>query len=340
MKRRISVVAALAVTLFSPVRATAQDKAAAEEAFRNGRRLLEQGKQAEACEAFGLSQKLDPAVGTLLNLANCHEAIGKTASAWAEFTEAADRAARAGQRRRVEEAKRRAQRLEPRLTRLRIRYAGDEPAGLAVYRNGADITLLLGTAAPGDPGEHLLEARAQGFEPWTKTVRAEGDGKTVEVEIPALKAAAERGQGDQERAPADSAAGRPADDLAREPPRMDRSGQRKRRYIALGVGGVGAASIATGLFFGLRARSKWNDAHEDGHCDEENVCDPTGAALVNDAKSAANVSTILVAAGTAAAIGGVILWLTAPSPRAADQSRVLRLVPGPGEAGVAVRVSF
>src|SRR5687768_2630591 len=72
----------------------ANDKAQAEALFQQGLGLFEGGKTQEACPLFEQSHRLEPKLGTLLNLALCHEKLGKTASAWAEFTEAANLAER------------------------------------------------------------------------------------------------------------------------------------------------------------------------------------------------------------------------------------------------------
>src|SRR5262245_28993804 len=62
--------------------------AQAEALFRQGRELLAAGKVAEACTAFEESQKVDPAVTTLLNLASCREMNSQLATAWGLFIEA------------------------------------------------------------------------------------------------------------------------------------------------------------------------------------------------------------------------------------------------------------
>jgi hypothetical protein len=76
------------------------------------------------------------------------------------------------------------------------------------------------------------------------------------------------------------------------------------------VSGAGVAALATGLAFGAVARSKWHDALE--RCDDDLVCSPEGHALAEDARTAGNVSTILVGVGAAAAATGAVLILTAP----------------------------
>src|SRR5436189_4245413 len=62
---------------------------AAEALFQEGRQLLEAGQVDEACLRLAESYWQEPASGTLLNLARCHQAQGKIATAWAEYAAAA-----------------------------------------------------------------------------------------------------------------------------------------------------------------------------------------------------------------------------------------------------------
>src|SRR3954464_7778704 len=83
-------IAATCVSLSAPAIAepTAADKSLATQLFKEGRALVDQGKVAEGCRKLEESQRIDPGGGTLLNVALCHEKEGRTATAWAEFTEA------------------------------------------------------------------------------------------------------------------------------------------------------------------------------------------------------------------------------------------------------------
>src|SRR6185312_2472707 len=64
--------------------------------FQEGLKLFDAGRTHEACERFEQSYRLDAALGTLQNLATCHEQEGRTARAYAEFEDLAEKANRAG----------------------------------------------------------------------------------------------------------------------------------------------------------------------------------------------------------------------------------------------------
>ena len=60
---------------------------AAEKLFRDGKQFMQEGKLAEACEAFRKSQELESRSGTLLNLGDCEEKRGRIATAWELFVQ-------------------------------------------------------------------------------------------------------------------------------------------------------------------------------------------------------------------------------------------------------------
>ena len=62
---------------------SAEEKATAEAVFEEGMHLIKKGNFAEACPKFELSQRVEPAVGTMLYLAECYENTNRTASSWA-----------------------------------------------------------------------------------------------------------------------------------------------------------------------------------------------------------------------------------------------------------------
>jgi serine/threonine-protein kinase len=171
--------------------AAAQDRPTAEVLFEQGRRLQEQGRDAEACARFEESQRLDPAVGTLLNLGVCYEKLGRTASAWAALRDASARAALAGEQRRAEAARAKADSLEPQLAKLAIASRGaGEVAGLEVRRDDVVVApSSWGDPFPVDPGPHVISAQAPGFLPWSERVEVPAGPVLAMVFVPKLEPA-------------------------------------------------------------------------------------------------------------------------------------------------------
>jgi hypothetical protein len=165
--------------------------------FRNGKRLLKQGKVAEACASFDASQKLDPTVSTLLNQANCRERNNQLATAWGLFLDAerdtrsaADDAGRVLHQVAVDHA----EKLEPRLSTLEIRVSAEaRPAGLEIRRDNEVVDpAAWNQQLPVDGGTYKITARAKGVPDWsmTVTVGVEKDAKVIEIPKPATAATA------------------------------------------------------------------------------------------------------------------------------------------------------
>lgn len=294
--------------------------AAAEALFREGRALVAEGRHEEACPKFEASQKLDPGYGTLWNLAGCLERIGRTASAWAAFREAADMARKASEEDRVKKADRRAAALERRLSRLRVVITAPLP-GLEVRRDGAPLPEgTWGEALPVDPGRIRIEAMAPGRRPFAVSVEVADAGEST-IKIPALAEATTTG-------------GPPSD----APPVATGGGA--QRAIAYTAGGVGLAGVAVGAIFGLRAGAAWSEA-QDQHCRTDALCDDEGVALAAEADTAAVISNIAFAVGGVGLAAGVILLATAPDEAS---PRVTRLVIAPAVGasggGITLRGTF
>lgn len=160
---------------------------AAEELFREGRELMRQRKLAEACDRFERSNKLEPRVGTLLNLADCRERLGQTASAWEAFENARALALQVGDARRAAEAERRAAGVQPRLAFVIVTVPeASRVPSLTIRRGDTAIDPAAWNAKlPLDPGRYTVSASAPGRLPWTKTI-ALAERATLEVDVPAL----------------------------------------------------------------------------------------------------------------------------------------------------------
>jgi serine/threonine-protein kinase len=303
-----------------------EDKAAADALFDQGRKLFNAGDYAKACEKFAESVRLAPGVGGMLWLADCHQQLGRTATAWSEFRDAAAFAAQHKDSAREKVARRHMAELEPKLSKLVIVVPKDHlVADLEVKRDDVPIGAgAWGTELPVDPGPHTVYARAPGYETWQKQVvlLAGTASVTATITVPLLV----RSKVVEPTATATAAA--QSDTGTRDAPASGKSGgSNVLRPIGLAAAGVGLVGVGLGAYFGLKASSKQDDSAP--HC-SGNFCDPEGRSLRGDAIDAGNASTVLFVAGGVLVAGGLTLFFLAP--RLGAKTAVTPLV-GPRAAG-------
>ncbi|HMI85378.1 MAG TPA: hypothetical protein VK550_14885, partial [Polyangiaceae bacterium] len=149
--------------------AAAQSKDAhADALFRQGQALLQSGRLREACARLGDSLRVDAALGTLLNLALCHEREGRVATASREYAAAAMWANHRRERDREQFAKSRVFELEKRVAKIRFAIDGTQ----VKFDVKLDGSLLQGAQLEEtiavDPGSHRLEVLEQGKGAWSR----------------------------------------------------------------------------------------------------------------------------------------------------------------------------
>jgi hypothetical protein len=69
--RFVAIAVCVVIGSAGAARAGGPEAAAAEEAFDKGREQMKAGLYEEACASFDQSERLDPQIGTLYNLASC-----------------------------------------------------------------------------------------------------------------------------------------------------------------------------------------------------------------------------------------------------------------------------
>jgi hypothetical protein len=310
----LPIALAAALLALTPARAANGDvsqanQAAAQALFDQGRRLLDEGKYAEACAKFESSQRLDPGTGTLLNLATCNERLGKLATAWTLFNEALSLAIRDGRRDRMSFAREHIVSIEPQLPHLTVAVRASGTDGLSLTIDGAPLgKAAWGVAAPVDPGDHVVEATASGKVPFRATVKlAPTESRTLEVpaldDDPEASAKLNKGEG--------QALGTASAELPAPPgPTGNGTGNATRRLAGEIALGAGAVALGIGTYFGLRAMSIWSDAN--ANCTQD-ACSAYGESRTKDARSAARAADVALGIGVAAVGAGVVLVLTAAS---------------------------
>jgi hypothetical protein len=334
--RRSLLALVAAVTLIArraPAQSAGGAATVAEALFRDGVAAFDAGRTAEACDKFAESFRLDPANGTLLNVALCHERQGKTASAWAELSQLAGRAAQAGQKEREQLARTRAAALERRLSRVQIEVGPDA----AVEEVRVDGHVLgraaWGSPLPLDPGEHAFAFAAPGRDGALLHVLVEREA-TTKVVAPALAMAAPAvvsatpRDGTDARAPGPGNTGGAGE-------AGQAQGHGTRRALAFVAGGAGIVALGAGTYFGLRTLAKKSDG--DAHC-AGRLCDDAGLALQEQAHASAAASTVAFGVGLASVVAFAVLYFTSSPVEEAPTRAALRVVPSVGPGAGAVRV--
>lgn len=155
--------------------------------FDEGRALLKAGQLNAACERFEQSHTVEPALGTLLNLADCDERRGQLVKAYLEFNDALAWAGRTHEAAREQAARQRASALKSKLAWLSVTMPSPPPE-LEVRVGTFAVKLGAGAQAlPVDAGEVEVHANAPGHLPTTTKATAVA-GKTVMLALEPLKA--------------------------------------------------------------------------------------------------------------------------------------------------------
>jgi tetratricopeptide (TPR) repeat protein len=286
---------ALGLAIFVLARTARADRITdAEDLFRRAKALSAQGMHREACPLYAESYRLDPGTGTLLNLAMCHEQIGWTASAWGEFraVEQQARVATPPNESRVKLARDRADKLEPRLARIRITIPrASRPPGLVITIDGQEkAEVLWSSGVAVDPGSRIVEATAPGKKKFGKTVAIERAG-IFDVAL------------SLDEAPA------PADDALESD---DARANRARRTTGYVVGGVGIAVLAAGVASGVAAVVNNNAAERCGSpCYRDQPDGKASDEATDRALTFANVANVTVPLGVLGVLAGAYLAFTA-----------------------------
>jgi hypothetical protein len=282
VKRAAVFSAAMLFCASAAAEPTKEDVARADSLFRDAQYLMGKAQYPEACVAFAESQRLDPANGTLLNLALCHEKEGKTATAHRELKDLIALLTPSNtkdDRERLRVANERMKSLEKKLS-----FVAFEPsAGMTFVLDGTNIE-----SAPVevDLGPHTVvvsapkkKSRSIPFDvdaPGTKTIRIEPLPDETPPPPPA------------------------------RPPAPAPSYWTPGRIGGAALVGAGVIGLGIGAYFGIDTFDLRDQ--RDAHC-ASTVCDAEGIRLHDDARRSATISTIGFAAGAIAVGVGAFLFV-------------------------------
>jgi len=322
--KRLAFAFALGVVLVSARAHARDDVSAAQTAFEEGRKLEAAGDYAGAIARFEESDRLDPALGTTLNLAACYEQAMRLASAWRTFLRGADEAAALGEERRAQRARELAGALRPRVSTLAVILPEGFPSDAIVTVDGAMVDVR--TPLPLDGGTHRVVAVAIGYRAWSVDVTLGASRDEQAVRIPLLEA-----DTPTERAAVATPVRVPEAPHAAAAPRA--STWSPLRIAGVASAGAGVVGIGLGAAFGVRAGALWSDRQ--AQC-VSNRCTESGYALTADARSAATRANVAFVLGGVALATGITLFVFAP--RSTRVELTATALPGGGAFALGTRL--
>lgn len=336
----LGALALAAAVLAAPGRARAQGAVEAEVLFEDGRRLLKDGKLADACDKFEASERIESTVGVLLNAGDCREKNHQLATAWALFVKAAALAHHhANDSRREAEARRRADLLASRLSYLTISVPDSSKIeGLVIRRGGGAVDpALWNQGVPVDEGVYEISATAPGHEPWSTSVTVGGEGARAVVEVPRFKRLEDMIAPPAMVPPVTVVPAR-AEPAATSAQDAGRGRFTVMRKASVGVAVAGVAALGVAVGFGLKASDLRGQA--DAICAGAMCGDRHAISLNDDAKRAATRANLLFVAGGALTATATALWLLGTPHAPSSAELAARPVVAPGALGVAVSGRF
>jgi hypothetical protein len=270
----------------------------ADQLFAEGKALLA-SNLIQACDRFDASLRYNSAaIGTLLNVALCHEKLGRFASAVARFSEARDRAKEQGLPEHVRAAEDHIAALAPSVPHLAIRLTQALPETKVLVDDRLVALDTLADVAV-DPGERVLVVGAPDRLPYRVTLVI-GKAERRTVAVPALARSV-----------------------------TVTSSWRRIGQIATATGGA-AFLVSVGL--ALYGRDLHQQQFDDGHCTHRadlgiDLCDTIGQPRIDKARAYGNTATVVGSVGLALAAAGAGLWIFAPHGAPRDTAPRLAVVP-------------
>jgi len=289
MKMRFLVtLAAFALVATVHSRALAAEDPEAVFAEANG--LLEAGNFEAALPVFERAQKLDPGIGTMFNIALCHQKLGRLAVAYRMYEEVFRLAQVGGKKARQDAATQKLAELKPQLAYFVI--DSKEPGEIVVRVDGESVNKASWKFVPVDPGVHHVEATASTKKPWSADIAAPGTGEHAEVMVPLLEVATVE-----------------TTDV--------------RRTVGYAVGGLGIVGIGAAAVTGIMVLNAKSTADE--HCPGGKCQDTTGADAVSSGKTLQPINAVAWGVGVVGLGVGTYLILTSGKGESAPPPKNARM---------------
>jgi len=304
--------------------------------YNQGKELIAQKKYHEACERFAASYKLDENQNTMVALAACHDLEGKTATAWGEYLQVAQKARGTPA---ADYATDQAKAIEPKLLKVKLDMKLPPPDVVLKIDGVAYPKDVIGADLPLDPGEHDVEAKASGKHDWAKHFKLTAAASPLTVSVSMEDMTPEELDAEKKKLAGPSGN---AEEIT--------PGDPVKRWIGVGLIAVGVGAIAYGVYALVAAidnTSKFkNEGSNIGTCSAIvlppcHVPDSNGLTYADRANRFYIQMGVVGSIGIVAATVGTILVLTSFESKRVVK-RDLHLTPsfGAGYAGFSLNGSF
>ena len=313
MLRVVCLITALVVSTRASAQPAPPDATEADRLFEEGRTHSKAKRYVEACDLFERSFKLDPTVGTELNLADCHEQLGHLRQAWQLFTAAAEQSARSTDEKRTKFARERADAVAARLATIVVKIAQPNVVGMTITIAGQSTPVAAELRERLDPGDVEIVATVPGHPPFAQTVKAAG-GATVVIDVPAFTIAVA--------------------------PRLEPGPRRSRGRVRLawGLAGAGGVTAIAATVLTLKGRNDYNTTADGMDCMRVTggiTCNASGDLAIADAQRLADVGTMFAIGSGVLLAASAAIYFTAP-----HEPMVVMPMATARSVGVAVSGSF
>jgi hypothetical protein len=324
--KRAPLLAVLTLLLAGVARAE-PGESPAEALFREGRAAADAGDQRTACQRFAESDRLEPAVGTWLNLGLCSEKLAELLAARAYLERALQALPPDDPRRAIAEQS--ARDVERRLAFVTLVPSASAPEGTNATLAGVEHRASsFDRAVPLNPGDYAIVVSAPGREPRTYRVSlAEGARARLEIE----PGAALSPRAEPARSPPAPKQRPPAPLVTDEP---GASSQRTWAYV---LGGSGVVLLGVSGVSALLVQQRKQTVERE--CPDQLCRSDEGYDAASSGRTFSLLATGTFVAGAAALGTGVVLLVTAPH-EAPTSRNALRLTPLVAQRGAGLNASL
>jgi hypothetical protein len=285
--------------------------------FETGRAEATRGDCRRAIDHFSQARVLYRTAGSLYNIADCEERIGRLVSARVHWAELLGELA-AGDAR-IADAQAHIEALDRRIPTVKLVLPPGAPKGTSIVLDGAPVAPdTVGAEQPMDPGQHTIVVEAPGRARRSEEVvvaegargfivRADPEGFAEGAPLTAIPAGG-----------ADTLAAAPVNEAAPLGPSTARpsAGAPARSTLAYAAGAVGVIGLATSVVGTAVLLGKKSSIAD--HCDDTKACDRAGLDATGGVSTWSAIATVGFGVGAAGMIGFFLLPREATGETSSD----------------------